>query len=63
MMIVCMFPKTARYSESHKTLSNSEFKQLGCTVGLHDPVVAKRRKCLLLGGEAGENAEHCAIHR
>jgi hypothetical protein len=53
MMIVCMFPKAARHRESHKTLSNSEFRQLGCTAGLHDPVVAKREKCLLLVEKQG----------
>jgi|SRR5580692_11704261 hypothetical protein len=53
MMIVCMFPNAARYSESHKTLSNSEFRQLECTAGLHDPVVAKRGKCLSLVEKQG----------
>ncbi len=53
MMIVCMFPNAARYSESRKTLSNSEFRQLGCTAGLHDPVVAKRGKCLPLVEKQG----------
>jgi hypothetical protein len=53
MMIVCMFPKAAGYSESHKTLSNSEFRQLGCTAGLHDPVVAKRGECQRLVEKQG----------
>ena len=63
MMIVSMFPNAARYGESHKTLPNSEFRQLGCTAGLHDPVVAKKGEMPIAVGEAGENAEHCAIHR
>jgi hypothetical protein len=48
-----MFPNAARYSESRKTLSNSEFRQLGCTAGLHDPVVAKTGKCLPLVEKQG----------
>jgi len=53
MMIVCMFPNAARFSESHKTLSNSEFRQFECTAGLHDPVFAKRGECLSLVTKQG----------